>query len=81
MGMVSLDFFDIVNDEYGIDDGHLTTNEEDGELVIPEVNIQLTSHQVQEIEATINPLADSQNYGIELYITTVDTVQQMLNST
>ena len=49
--------------------------------MIPEVNIQLTSHQIQQVEATINPLVDSQNYGIELYITTVDTVQQMLNST
>lgn len=81
MGMVSLDFFDTVNDQYGIDDGHLTANEDNTEVVIPEVNIQLTSNQMQQIESTINPLADSQNYGIELYITTVDTLQRMLNST
>ena len=79
MGMTALDFLDTVNDQYGIDDGHLTAN--DTELMIPEVNVQLTSHQMQRLETTINPLATSDNYGIELYITTVDTVQQMLNIT
>ena len=49
--------------------------------MIPKVNVQLTSHQMQRLETTINPLATSDNYGIELYITTVDTVQQMLNIT
>lgn len=80
MGMVSLDFFDTVNDRYGVDEGHFT-NEDDVELVIPEVNVQLTSHQMQQIETTIDLLASSDNYGIELYTTTVDTVQQMLLST
>ena len=73
MGMISLDFFDTVNDQYGIDEGHLTTNED-------EVNVHLTSDQMQQIETTINPLASSDNYGIDLYIRTVDTVQRMLNS-
>ena len=80
IGMAALDFFDTVNDQYGIDDGHLTAND-DTELVILEVNVQLTSHQMQQPETTINPLATSDNYGIELHITTVDTMQQMLNIT
>ena len=80
MGMISLDFFDTVNDQYGIDEGHLTTNEDDVELLIPEVNVHLTSNQMQQIETTINPLASSDNYGIDLYIRTVDTIQRMLNS-
>lgn len=40
MGMISLDFLTL----YGIDEVHLTTNEDDVvELLIPEVNVQLTS--------------------------------------
>ena len=56
MGMAALDFLDTVNDQYGIDDGHLTAND-DTELMTPEVNIQLTSHQMQRLETAINPLA------------------------
>ena len=72
-GMIALDFLENVNDHYGVDSGHLTVDHDDGEnLIVPPINIQLTQQQITSLQQTINPLATSENYGVEIY-------QQALN--
>ena len=71
-GMIALDFLDSVDDHYGIDSGHLTVDNDDEILTVPPINIQLNQQQITSLQHTINPLATSENYGIEIY-------QQALN--
>ena len=66
--MIALDFLDDTNDRNGIDSGHLTVDHDGGEnIVVPPINIQLTQQQIFSLRQTINPLATSENYGIEIY--------------
>ena len=79
MGLVALDFFDVVNVDYGINTNDpLINNDGEDQIETPESTIQLTNEQLTHLQATINPLSDSDNYGIELYVQTLDIVQQML---
>ena len=49
---------------YGIDcDGPLTDIETDNNVVVPESLIQLTDHQLQELQNRIDPLFDDGNNG------------------
>lgn len=64
--MVALDFFDNINsDYYGVDEQGLARD--DDAVVIPENEFGLTYEQLQQLQQHVNPLADSDNYGIELY--------------
>ena len=79
MGLVALDFFDVVNVDYGIDTNDpLINNDGEDQIETPESTLQLTNKQLTHLQASINPLSDSDNYGIELYVQTLDIVQQML---
>jgi len=66
-GMVALDFMDNVNEYYGIDDGQLTADYDEDPVVPPINTTQLTQQQISTLQQTINPLAASDNYGIEIY--------------
>ena len=69
-----LDFFDQVPNSYGIhEDLHLVEDEEGG--VVPPTDFLLTDEQLGELQRRVDPLTDSQNMGIDLYILTVDTIQ------
>ena len=73
-GMVALDFLSNVNDNNGVDEGQLTANpNEDEDLTVPPIDTaQLTQSQLTTLQQTVDPLAASDNYGIEIY-------QQALN--
>ena len=71
-GMIALDFLEDVNDHYGIDSGHLTVDSEDENLTVPPINIEFTQQQITSLQQNIDPLATSENYGVEIY-------QQALN--
>ena len=80
MGMVALDFFDVIGDRYGMDDSTMVIdNSDDDEVVIPENSIQLTRRQLDYLQARVDPLTNSDNYGIELYESTIDILQQILS--
>ena len=57
---------------YGIDyDDSLTDIETDNNVVVPESQIQLTDHQLQELQNRIDPLSDDGNNGINHFLDTV----------
>lgn len=61
---------------YGIDyDGPLTGIETDNNVVVPESHIQLTDHQLQELQNRINPLSDDGNNGINHFLDTVTIME------
>lgn len=60
---------------YGIDyDGPLTDIETDNN-VVPESHIQLTDHQLQELQNRIDPLSDDGNNGIKHFLDTVTIME------
>ena len=60
---------------YGIDyDGPLTDIETDNNVVVPESHIQLTDHQLQELQNRIDPLSDDGNNGIYHCLDTVTII-------
>ena len=65
-GMVALDFLSNVNDNYGVDEGQLTANPNEDLTVPPIDTAQLTQSQLTTLQQTVDPLAASDNYGIEI---------------
>ncbi len=82
-GAVALDFFDGVNEEeYGVDEEGLGIGSADdtGEVEVAESRLQLTPEHMVQLQQAINPLADSENYGIELYENTLHFIRTLVQS-
>lgn len=70
-GLVALDFFDGVDESYGVSEEGLSTDDDDG-VEIPENTFILRDDNFQELQRRIDPLSASSNYGIDLYLQTLD---------
>ena len=77
-GLTALDFLDNVDESYGIEENGFTVHEDEGGVIIPETNFALLSEHMLQLQQEINPLAQSQNHGIELYETTVYFITQII---
>ena len=64
---------------YGIDEAGLAGSDE--EIVIPQSKVVLSTQQEDSLKRSINPLADSDNYGIEIYEQTLDFLRSMIVGT
>ena len=66
-GLTGMDFFDILDDNYGVDKEWLVPPEDDDEGVeLPRNTIQLNEQQLTELTEAIDPLGDSDDYGISV---------------
>ena len=61
---------------YGIDEAGLTGSDE--EIVIPDSRVMPTPQEQDCLQASINPLADSDNYGIEIYKQTLEFLRTVV---
>jgi len=60
---------------YGIDwDGPLSTDAASEQVNVPQVEVPLTDNDFSELCQTISPLSQSTNYGIDLYMATLQFV-------
>ena len=68
-GLVALDFMDNVNDSYyGVDtDGPIPPDDNEGTVRVPENNLHFSDEVLSQLRASVDPLAESSNHGIELY--------------
>ena len=79
-GLTALDFFQTVSELYGIDD-NVMVNSSDGSgdnnegVEVPSINISLTEGQRIQLQSTINPLTTSQEFGVDLYMRTLDILR------
>ena len=65
-GLAALDFFENVEEEYGIDmEGPIPS--QGRSIVVPEVPIRLSSENFALLQQAVNPLAPSDEFGIDLY--------------
>ncbi len=62
--------------EYGIDgDGPLPETDADDVVEVPETQLTITEAQLNQLQMLVDPLANDDNHGINLYTTTVATVR------
>ena len=68
-GLVALDFMDNVNDSYyGVHtNGPIPPDDNVGSVRVPENNLHFSDEVLSQLRASVDPLAESSNHGIELY--------------
>ena len=72
-GLQALDFFEEVDHMYGVDEEISVVDEDDEYTVrVPPSTLSLSDQQLAQPCEAVNPLAESDNFGIKLYVRTFD---------
>lgn len=71
----AMDFFEEVDETYGIEEDQPGVPEEET-VTIPRINFQLSPNDTLHLQQLIDPLQQSQNYGIDLYEQVVAFIEQ-----
>ena len=80
-GLAALDFFNDVDDSYGInEEEEISIPEEPEGVVIPESTIRLAPEQLELLQQCINPLAVCDDHAVGMYESTVQLVESFFNS-
>ena len=66
-GMVAVDFFETLDDSYGMEENGLPGAVDPSGVEVPEGGFSLTDEQFAVLQHTVNPLRESSNYAIDLY--------------
>ena len=75
-GLTALDFFETVDDSYGIDvEGPIPLDEDD--VVVPEVSFHLNGEDFVRLQQVVDPLDTSEDYGIDLYQRTLEFTRNL----
>ena len=67
-------FFQNVPEDYGIEQQGLIPDDPDQDTFIPQINVELTQAHQTQLES-VNPLSDTDDYGISLYTKALQIVQ------
>ncbi len=76
-GLVALDFFDVVDESYGLDEDGLSSAEASG-VTVPINTFTLKEEHLFLLQQTVDPLSDSNNFGIDLFFRTLQFVRDMI---
>lgn len=75
--LTAMDFFEEIDDSYGVDDEGPDPSDKEGSVAVPQLNFQLQPTDLQRLRNTINPLSPSDSYGIDLYEQTVEFIRHL----
>ena len=75
--LTAMDFFEEVDNSYGVDNEGPEPVDEEGSVAVPQLNFQLRPTDLQQLHNTINPLSPSGNHGIDLYEQTVEFINHL----
>ena len=78
-GNTALDFFSTVDNNYGIDLSDGLSLSEENSVIVPQSQLIIPDTILQNLKDQIDPLAYSDNYGIELYEQTITFIEQALH--
>lgn len=76
-GLVALDFFDRVDDNYGTSLEDPVPHEEHGGIAVPESRFTMQATELHQLQNEINPLEECEDFGIQLYCNTIDYLRMM----
>ena len=82
MNLTAFDFFNTVDNNYGIDTDDTVINDDgdDEGVSIPHSTVQLSEQQLRDLQSHINPQTDDDNHGINHYQQVVQYVNQQLQT-
>lgn len=67
-GMPALDYFQPVDDEYGVENaGCCSQIDQSNSISVPEVQVNVTEEMLEVLKQSVDPLGDSNNFRIDLY--------------
>ena len=72
----AVDFFEAVDETYGYEEEGLVNND-NGAVVIPENTFVLREEHFSQLQQTIDPLRESTNHGIDIYIDVLELLVQL----
>lgn len=78
-GLHALNFFDHVGDQYGVEDDSSAV-EDEYTVHIPPNRFSLTEEHLAELQSSVNPLAESDNFGINLYLETLTFLRTLVSN-
>lgn len=67
MALVALDFFQNVGEDYGWSNDDPIASSELEAITNPEGQYTLARTNFDQLQAIVNPLQDSSNYGVDIY--------------
>ena len=68
-----------VTDDYGVDYGEQPNPFDLGSVVVPEIDLNLTDTQMEELQAQHSPLLQSDYHGLDLYLAVRETLSEILS--
>ena len=74
-GLVAVDFFDHVSDDYGVDEESINTSDREG-VEIPRSRAGVTARQISELQQNIYPTSNSECHGIDFYEQALDILRR-----
>ena len=78
-GLTALDFFDAVPETYGIDsDLGVSHGDEEGDeegVEVPTTNLNLSHEDMDALQSSVNPLDESEEFGVDLFLQTLEILQ------
>jgi len=75
-GLAAVAFFGSVDGSYGIEEDGLASD--DSGVEVPRMAFSLTDEHYEQLQQSVNPLAESSNFGIELYIQTLAFIDNIV---
>ena len=77
-GIHAVDFLNKSIGTYGMEDDGLLPSAAD-EVVVPTTTFTLSEEQLSLLQQTVDPLSDSANHGIDLYLDTLHLIRVLLS--
>ena len=77
-GLTALDLFEEVDENYGIDEAGFPNNDSSETVNISPIEFELSEVHHRHLIATVNPLATSENFGIDLFQQAMQYIDSVL---
>ena len=74
-GLTALDFFESVPETYGVVNDPLNSDATDDSIEIPPTELDISNDQLQQLRAQVNPLSNSDEFGVDLYTRTLAIIR------
>ena len=76
-GLVAMDFFDRVGDHYGVSVEDPIALDEVESVTVPQGRFSLPADEFSQLQSTVNPLRESDNYGMDIYASTIEFLRSL----
>jgi len=74
-GLTALDFFESVPKTYGVVNDPLNSDATDDSIEIPSTELDISNDQLQQLQAEVNQLSNSNEFGVDLYTHTLAIIR------